>query len=63
MQAAARDRDQTPGEELANALSHGLAFLLALAAIPVLVYGALQRGDGAAGAWVQVPLPSTPSVA
>jgi hemolysin III len=49
MQAAARDRDQTPGEELANALSHGLAFLLALAAIPVLVHGALQRGDGAAG--------------
>jgi hemolysin III len=38
------DRDQTSGEELANALSHGVGLLLALAALPVLVQGAAQRG-------------------
>ena len=30
-------RDQSSGEELANSLSHGLAFMLAVAALPVLV--------------------------
>jgi hemolysin III len=41
------DRDQTSGEELANALSHGVGLLLALAALPVLVQGAAQRGRAA----------------
>ena len=40
-------RDQSSGEELANSLSHGLAFLLAVAALPVLVRAAAQRGGAA----------------
>nr|WP_201495233.1 hemolysin III family protein [Rubrivivax sp. A210] len=40
-------RAQTPGEEIANALSHGLGLLLALAALPVLVTLAVQRGGAA----------------
>lgn len=40
-------REQTFGEELANALSHGLGFLLALAALPILVYHAALRGSAA----------------
>ncbi|MEX8517386.1 MAG: hemolysin III family protein [Leptothrix sp. (in: b-proteobacteria)] len=47
MTTLTQDRDQTAGEELANALSHGLGFLLALAALPILVNGALQRGGAA----------------
>ncbi len=43
----AAGRVQTPGEEFANALSHGLGFLLALASLPVLVWQA-QRLGGAA---------------
>lgn len=38
------DRDQTRGEEWANTLSHGLGCLLAIAALPVLVGSAAQRG-------------------
>lgn len=38
-------REQTFGEELANALSHGLGFLLALAALPILVQHAAVRGS------------------
>jgi hemolysin III len=34
---AAIAREQTLGEEIANALSHGLGFLLAVAALPVLL--------------------------
>lgn len=41
-------REQTLGEELANALSHGLGCLLAVASLPILVHAALQRGGGAA---------------
>ena len=41
-------RSQTPGEETANSLSHGIALLLAIAALPVLVVGAVRDG-GAAG--------------
>jgi hemolysin III len=37
-------RAQTRGEELANALSHGVGFLAALAAIPVLVVNAAREG-------------------
>ncbi len=40
-------RAQTRGEELANALSHGAGFLGALAAIPILVVNAVQRGGAA----------------
>jgi hemolysin III len=40
-------REQSFGEELANALSHGLGVLLALAALPVLVYHAALRGSAA----------------
>jgi hemolysin III len=42
------ERAQTLGEEIANSASHGLTFLLAVAALPVLVHAAAQRG-GAAG--------------
>ena len=44
MNARIEDRDQTPGEEIANALSHGLGLLLAVAALPILVHSAAQRG-------------------
>ncbi len=38
-------RQQTFGEEVANAVSHGLGALLALAALPFLVSRALARGS------------------
>ena len=41
------DRRQTLGEEIANAISHGAGCLLAVAALPVLVIHALQRGGAA----------------
>ena len=41
---AGAPRPQTRGEEIANALSHGLGFLLAVASLPILVVHA----DGAA---------------
>ena len=41
------DRRQTLGEEIANAISHGAGCLLAVAALPVLVHHALQRGGAA----------------
>ncbi len=47
MSARQPDRHQTRGEELANALSHGVALLLAVAALPILVLGAVQRGGAA----------------
>ncbi|SIQ67446.1 hemolysin III family protein [Pseudacidovorax sp. RU35E] len=37
-------RDQTLGEEIANALSHGLGALLAMASLPILVQQAAARG-------------------
>lgn len=40
-------RDQSVGEEVANALSHGLACLLAIASLPVLVQQAAVRGGAA----------------
>lgn len=40
-------REQTCGEELANALSHGVGFLLAVASLPILVSQAAQRGSAA----------------
>jgi len=41
------DRPQTLGEEIANAISHGAGCLLAVAALPLLVQHALQRGGAA----------------
>ena len=37
-------RPQTLGEEIANAVSHGLGFLLAVASLPILVWTAGHRG-------------------
>jgi hemolysin III len=42
-----RQRDQTFGEELANSISHGIGFLLAMASLPVLVTSTLSRGGQA----------------
>ena len=47
MNTAAPDRPQTPGEEWANALSHGLALALAIAALPLLVLRAVHTGTAA----------------
>jgi hemolysin III len=43
-----QERPQSLGEEVANSVSHGIGLLAALAAFPVLVIAAQQRG-GAAG--------------
>ncbi len=43
-----RKRRQSLGEEIANSVSHGVGLLAAVAAMPVLVSAAVQRG-GAAG--------------
>ena len=45
--AAPLIREQTLGEEIANAISHGLGCLLAIASLPILVQHAAQRGDPA----------------
>jgi hemolysin III len=45
--AAAVARPQSLGEEIANAISHGLGFLLAVASLPVLVWTAAQHGVAA----------------
>ena len=42
-----QERPQSLGEEIANSVSHGIGLLAALAAFPVLVMAALQRGDAA----------------
>jgi hemolysin III len=41
------ERPQSPGEEIANSVSHGIGLLAALAASPVLLTAALDRGDPA----------------
>jgi hemolysin III len=41
------DRPQSLGEEIANAISHGLALLLAVAALPILVVAAARHGHAA----------------
>jgi hemolysin III len=43
----APERPQTLGEEIANAISHGLGFLLALASLPILVWTASRHGGAA----------------
>ncbi len=40
-------RPQTVGEEIANSVSHGVGFVLAIAALPVLVVNAMPRGAAA----------------
>lgn len=46
-------RPQTMGEEIANSVSHGVGFVLAIAALPILVVNAMPRGAAAvAGAAV-----------
>ncbi|GMV47780.1 MAG: hemolysin [Pseudomonadota bacterium] len=45
--AAATARPQSFGEEIANAVSHGLGFVLAVAALPILVWVAASRGAAA----------------
>ncbi|MDO8420380.1 MAG: hemolysin III family protein [Rubrivivax sp.] len=42
--SATADRPQTPGEEVANVVSHGLGLLLAVAALPILVWHAVRDG-------------------
>lgn len=42
-----QERTQTLGEEIANSISHGIALLAALVAVPVLIIAATQRGDAA----------------
>lgn len=44
MPRPAADRPQTLGEEIANAVSHGLGALLAVAALPILVIQAMNHG-------------------
>ena len=39
------ERPQTLGEEIANAISHGVGFLLAVASLPILVILAAERGS------------------
>lgn len=41
-------REQSVGEEIANALSHGIGCLLAIASLPILVHQAATRGSAAA---------------
>jgi hemolysin III len=43
--AVPADRPQTRGEEIANAISHGLGALLAIAALPILVTRAIGHGE------------------
>jgi hemolysin III len=38
-------RTQSPGEELANSVSHGVGFIAALIGAPILLLAAFQRGD------------------
>jgi len=44
---AATGRAQSLGEEIANAISHGLGALLSIAALPILVHAAALRGGAA----------------
>lgn len=49
-----RSRLPSRGEEIANAVSHGVACLAAVVAVPVLVLAALERGDAAAVVGVSI---------
>ena len=41
---ASQERAQSPGEEIANSVSHGVGFLAAAASAPVLVLSAVRHG-------------------
>jgi len=41
------ERPQSPGEEIANSVSHGIGLAAALAVLPVLVVAAVGRGEAA----------------
>ncbi len=41
------ERNQSRGEEIANSVSHGVGLLAAIAATPVLIVAAVNRGDPA----------------
>jgi hemolysin III len=47
MAAGSTKRTQSPGEEIANSVSHGVGLLAAMAASPALVLPAVRRGDAA----------------
>lgn len=47
MSTSATPRPQTLGEEIANAVSHGLGFLLAVTSLPILVWQAGRAGADA----------------
>ncbi len=42
-----KEPHESVGEEIANSLSHGVGFLAAVAAVPILVVAAVGRGDAA----------------
>jgi len=42
-----RKEIQSPREEIANSISHGIGFLAAVAAVPILIVTAVRRGDAA----------------
>ena len=44
---SATDRPQTLGEEIANAISHGVGLLASVVALPVLLAATIARGDPA----------------
>jgi hemolysin III len=44
---AKQERTQSPGEEIANSVSHGVGLVAAVAAAPVLVFSAVQSGGAA----------------
>ncbi len=46
-EAARAHRTQSTGEEIANSVSHGVGFVLALVAVPVLVVNAVPHGAAA----------------
>lgn len=67
MRGQAEPRPQSAGEEVANSISHGVTLLAAIAASPLLILGAAQRGSAAnvagasifAGAMIVLYLAST----
>jgi hemolysin III len=43
--AADENRAQSPGEEIANSISHGVGLIAALAGAPLLILAAVKKGD------------------
>ena len=42
-----QERHQSPGEEIANSVSHGIALLAAIATVPILIIACVERGNPA----------------